>query len=306
MLDDTRSKDAIETTTHAHLKAKMSRPKKTPRKQTMADRADVHLLYEKSVQMPSHEVAFFDKAYRDANGDQPLRLREDFCGTFAVSSQWVQSDSRRTAIGVDTCSETLDWGRQHHLSSLTKNQQRRITLKHQDVREPTDGFVDVLAVQNFSFWVLKTRHLVLEYFRCALSRLTDAGIMVIDMMGGSECRTEGLSHRQTIERGKDGFSYQWTQVSFNPIRSEACYSISFHFPDGSRLKDAFVYRWRLWTLPEVREMLEEAGFRETHVYWAIDEGIDRPLGEGWQRCEVASSDASWTCYLVALKSPSRS
>ena len=125
--------------------------------------------------------------------------------------------------------------------------------------------------------------------------------MVIDMMGGSECRIEGLTHLQTIKEGKNGFKYQWTQVSYNPINSDACFSISFTFPDGSRLKDAFVYRWRLWTIVEVREMLIEAGFHMTHVYWAIDEDFDSDRYGRWERREKAPSDASWTCYLVALK-----
>ncbi len=142
---------------------------------------------------------------------------------------------------------------------------------------------------------------MIEYFKTALSNLADHGIMVIDMMGGAECRTEGLTHKQTIQEGKDGFKYHWKQVSFNPINSDACYSISFSFPDGSRLKDAFVYHWRLWTIPEVREMLIEAGFSMTHVYWAIDEEIDPDCDGAWQRRELAPSDASWTCYLVALK-----
>ncbi len=279
----------------------MAKPKNRAAKQTMADRADKFKLYEESVQLPDHDVDFFSQAYSDARKRKPYTLREDFCGTFAVSCQWVKSERSRTAIGIDLCPTTLRWGHDHNLSKLDAEQQTRITLKVQDVRNKVGGQVDIVAAQNFSFWVFKTRQQVIEYFKTALSNLADDGIMVVDMMGGAECRTEGLTHKQTIREGKEGFTYHWKQVSFNPINSDVCFSISFSFPDGSRLRDAFVYHWRLWTIVEVREMLIEAGFSKTHVYWAIDDEIDLGRGGGWQRREKASSDASWTCYLVALK-----
>lgn len=278
----------------------MARQKKQRARRTLADLADRFALYQASVQMPEHEVQFFINAYRDSRGRTPTTLREDFCGTFSVSCQWVKSDNQRTAICVDASSATLQWGREHNLAQLNPEQQQRITLKEQDVRDKIASKVDILAAQNFSFWIFKTRREVIDYFQIARSGLAEQGIMILDMMGGAECRIEGLTHKQTIKEGKDGFSYLWKQVSFNPINSEACYSISFTFADGSRLNDAFVYHWRLWTIVEVREMLSEAGFRKTHVYWAIDDEFDPDLAGGWERRETARSDASWTCYLVAL------
>lgn len=247
--------------------------------------------------MPDHEVRFFEQAYREARGQSPTSLREDFCGTFAVSCQWVKSDQRRTAIAVDICEETLQWGRDNNLSTLDGGQQNRVTLRLQDARSADSDNVDVLASQNFSFWILKQRSQVLDYFRAARSNLAKNGVMVLDMFGGAECRMEGLSHQTTIREGNDGFRYEWTQVSFNPINSDLCCSIGFSFPDGSRLRDAFVYHWRLWTIAEVREMLDEAGFAGSHVYWAIESEEEF----GWRRRKTAPSDASWTCYVVALK-----
>lgn len=40
------------------------------------------------------------------------------------------------------------------------------------------------------------------------------------------------------------------------------------------LRDAFVYHWRLWTVPELREALLEAGFAVTEVYPRFAEAID--------------------------------
>ncbi|MCA9140882.1 MAG: hypothetical protein KDB00_29125 [Planctomycetales bacterium] len=268
---------------------------------TMAEAADKFDLYQKSVQTPEHEVEFFEQAYREAYKRKPLTLREDFCGTFAVCCDWVASSPKRTAVGVDLCGETLQWGREHNLAKLKPKQQQRVTLLQEDVRVTGTEPADVLAAQNFSFWLFKTRPEVVDYFKIARSNLKDQGIMVMDMMGGGECFTEDYTDKRTIKKGKKGFSYHWNQESFNPITADATFSISFKFPDGSKLKRAFEYNWRFWSIPEVREMLAEAGFRESHVYWERENEEDPELDGGWYRCGSADSDPSWICYIVAIK-----
>jgi len=280
-------------------KRRKSGDKRRPNKTTMAQRADKFDLYQKSVQTPEHEVEFFEQAFRDAYRRKPLTLREDFCGTFAVCCDWVSSSPRRTAIGIDLCSETLQWGRDHNLAKLTGAQQKRVRLIEQDVRKRNRPAVDILAAQNFSFWIFKTRDEVIEYFKVARSNLKQQGIILMDMMGGSECYEEDLVDKRTIKKGKKGFKYHWKQVSYNPVTADAEFSISFKFPDGSKLKNAFEYDWRFWTIPEVREMLQEAGFRESHVYWEIEDDDDQD-GE-WERGDDASSDPSWISYIVGVK-----
>ena len=279
----------------------MAKRKSKSSKNDRASTADKFDLYQKSVQTPDHEVEFFEQAYREAYKRKPYRLREDFCGTFAVCCDWAASSPKRTAVGVDLCSETLQWGREHNLAKLKPKQQQRVTLLEQDVRAQNTEPADVLAAQNFSFWIFKTRPEVVEYFKVAHSNLSDQGIMVMDMMGGGECLAEDHTDKRTIKKGKNGFKYHWTQESFNPITADARFSISFKFPDGSRLKRAFEYQWRFWTIPEVREMLLEAGFRESQVYWERENEEDPELDGGWYRCGSADSDPSWICYIVAMK-----
>ncbi|MEM6366440.1 MAG: class I SAM-dependent methyltransferase, partial [Planctomycetota bacterium] len=254
-----------------------------------------------SVQTPEHEVEFFEQAYCEAYRRTPVTLREDFCGTFAVCCHWAASGPKRTAVGFDLCGQTLDWGRAHNLSQLKPAQQKRVTLHQCDVRVASDQPVDIVAAQNFSFWIFKTRAEVIEYFRGAHENLNSQGIMVMDMMGGGECYSEQLTDKRTIKKGKKGFRYHWTQESFNPITADASFSISFKFPDGSKLKRAFEYHWRFWTIPEVREMLAEAGFSESHVYWEIEDADDPDRDGTWHRCGCAESDPSWICYIVAIK-----
>lgn len=270
------------------------------KKKTRAEKADKYVCYQKSVQSPEHEVEFFDFAFKDFYGRKPTTLREDFCGTFSVCCKWVKAGRNRTAVGVDLDPEPLDWGRKHNLSKLSGAQQSRVRLIQDDVRKASRPQVDVLAAQNFSFWIFKTREEVVEYFRVARANLAKEGIMVMDMMGGSDCFVEEMVDKRTIKRGKNGFKYLWKQERFNPINHDAEFSISFRFKDGSKMKRAFVYQWRFWSIPEVQEMLAEAGFSESHVYWEeVDE--DGEDTGNYSRTLENDSDASWICYIVAAK-----
>ena len=264
----------------------------------MAEKADKFLCYQKSVQSPSHEVEFFEQAYKDFFRRKPYTLREDFCGTFAVCCSWVKSNKKRKALGVDLCPKTLKWGKDNNLAKLDDEQQSRVRLLEQDVRTRNRPQVDILAAQNFSFWIFKTRAEVIKYFKAARANLGPQGIMIMDMMGGGGCYEENHSDVRTIKKGKKGFKYYWKQDRFNPINADARFYIGFKFADGSRMKKAFEYNWRFWTIPEVREMLAEAGFTESHVYWETeyDDGDSE-----WNRATEAESDPSWISYIVAVK-----
>lgn len=274
--------------------------KSKSRKKTLAERADKFDCYQKSVQSPEHEIDFFEQVYRDEFGRKPRSLREDFCGTFAVCCEWVKSGSRRTALGVDLCGETLQWGRDHNLAKLKDAQAERVRLLEQDVRKRNRPQVDVLAAQNFSFWIFKTRAEVVDYFRVARSNLNAQGLMVMDMMGGGDCFAEGHTDKRTIKKGKRGFKYHWEQASYNPVNADASFYISFKFNDGSKMKRAFEYHWRFWTIPEVREMLEEAGFSASHVYWEEEDEDGEDTGV-WSRADNAPSNPSWLAYVVGVK-----
>jgi hypothetical protein len=267
---------------------------------TLARAADKYDLYQQSVQEPDCEVAFFDRVYRAQFGRRPLVLREDFCGTFAVCCAWAASHHQRIAIGVDLDPQPLAWGRTHNLAKLPLAAQDRVTLLQQDVLKvdrANAGKADVLAAQNFSFYIFKTRDALRQYFQAAHAHLADEGLAVLDMMGGSEVFVE--NHEDV--RRVNGFRYVWEQARFDPISHDGRYHIHFRFRDGSRLNRAFTYDWRLWTLPEVRELLLEAGFSRVDIYW---EGTDADSGDGngiYRRTTRATADPSWVAYVVAVK-----
>ncbi len=274
-------------------KDKRKRKMKKSARRPLAERADRYDLYQRAVQEPSCEVEFFDKAYKEIRGRKPVVLREDFCGTFAVSCEWVKKRGRR-AISVDIDPEPLAWGREHNLEALPAGARSRLTVRQQDVRTVDDEKADVLCAENFSYWIFKTREELRHYFEIARRNLKADGVFVLDMMGGGECFVEESPDRRKL----NGFHYLWEMTSFDPFTHLATHTISFEFKDGSRMDRAFEYSWRFWSIPEVLEILAEAGFVRTHVYW---EGEDED-GEGngeWERADKGTCDPSWITYIVA-------
>lgn len=265
------------------------------KKGNMASRADRHALYEASVQDTDTELEFVAETFLELTGRPLKRIREDFCGTANTACAWVRAGSDHEAVGVDLDAEVLAWGRANHVSRL-KQAGDRIKLLQADVLSVECAPVDAVLAMNFSYYLFDTRDRLREYFRRAKDALTGDGILFLDAFGGYE------AHQELEERTEyDDFTYVWDQAEFNPINQHMTCRIHFEFADGSELKDAFVYRWRLWTLPEIRELLLEAGFARATVYW---EGTDEETGEGdgiYSPSEQGDADAGWICYIVAEK-----
>ena len=243
------------------------------------------------------------KTYEALNGRAPRILREDFCGTHAVCCEWVKLNPDNVAYGIDLDPEPLDWGKKQLQPKLTDEQRSRITLHEDDVRSGAEVKADVLAAQNFSFFLFKTRDSLRDYFQHALANIADDGIMVMDMMGGSECYEEDHEDIRTIETNVKGFKkfkYIWEQKRFNPITADALFHIHFRFKDGSELDKAFTYDWRFWTIPEIKELLLEAGFGEAIVYWEKTDEDGEETGE-FEPATEGPSDPSWIAYIVARK-----
>lgn len=268
-------------------------------KPSRAATADRHELYELSVQCAEAEIDFVDKTFKRLRKRRAQLLREDFCGTANVSCEWVRRRRTNRAIGIDLDPEVINWARKHNLSQLKIRERSRIDLLQQDVLQARTESVDVVSAMNFSYWLLKDRATLLSYFKAVRQSLKDDGIFFLDAYGGYDSHRE-IEEEREIDDGGNGFTYIWEQASFDPITHRLICHIHFELADGSRMERAFSYDWRLWTLPEVRDLLAEAGFSRVTVYW---QGWDKD-GEGdgnFKPAKRADADAGWICYLTAAK-----
>jgi SAM-dependent methyltransferase len=262
---------------------------------TMAERADIHELYEEAVQAVDVEVEFLQDTFRALRGRSPLSFREDFCGTASAACEWVRTRADRHAVGVDNDAAVLDWGRRNRVARLPEKARTRVKLLNDDVRTVTTDPVDIAAAFNFSYYCFKTRDEMRNYFARVREALNPDGLFFLDAFGGPDA-----SDLQKEKTKHDDFTYVWDQAEFEPVTGRLVCHIHFKFPDGSKIKRAFTYDWRLWTLPELRELLAEAGFSKVRVYW---EGTDKD-GEGdgvFTESATGDADLAWIAYIIAEK-----
>jgi len=258
--------------------------------------ADKFVLYEKAVQNPDYDAVFVKKLVNRISGRKLKTIKEDFCGTFAFACEWVKLNPEHEAIGVDLDLPTLEWGKNRNMVGLTDEQKKRIQLKNRNVIGYTNPKVDVVAAFNFSYFIFKTRAEMKAYFRNSLKSLKPGGIFLLDAFGGSEAVL-----LQEEKRDCEGFTYVWDHAAYSPVTADMTCKIHFEFSDGSKMRNAFTYEWRLWTLPEIMELLREAGFENLEVYW---EGTERATGEGngvFRKTEKGEPCQSWIAYIAARK-----
>lgn len=264
----------------------------------IAATVDRHVLYEHSVQCVEAEIDFIDETFKELRGKRAKVIREDFCGTANTSCEWVRRRPGNRAIGVDLDESVLEWGLRNKVGKLKPAQRKRVELIHADVLQVKAEPVDAVLAMNFSYWLFTTRDALRGYFKTVRESLAPGGMMFLDCYGGSDAHKE-MREKREIEYAGGDFTYVWDQRRFDPVTHMMECAIHFHFPDGSKLNRAFEYRWRLWSLPELRELLAEAGFARSTVYW---EGTDEDTGEGdgeFTPVEHGEADPAWICYLVA-------
>ncbi|HVY28286.1 MAG TPA: class I SAM-dependent methyltransferase [Polyangiaceae bacterium] len=271
-------------------KARRKRAAKTQSKYT-AKTADKHVLYQLSVQAPDTEVDFLNAWFTKIRGKKPLSFREDFCGTAILCAAWVKSHKERTATGLDIDRPTLDWGKKHNLAPLG-DAQERVTLLQQDVRSNVKKKHDIICAFNFSYWIFKTREEMKSYFAQVRKGLAKGGLFFLDAYGGWESHEPMQEHRKI----KAGFTYVWDQNTFDAITHDVTNYIHFEFKDGTKLNKAFRYDWRFWSMPELQELLKEAGFSKVHVYWDTSEDETK---DAYRIRTRAPNQPGWLAYLVA-------
>jgi len=256
---------------------------------------DRHQLYEWSVQVPTFEVQFMNRIFRNLRRRPPLRLREDFCGTAYLCAAWVRSRKDRTALGLDLDAETLAWGQAHHIDKLG-NAAARVRLEQRDVRSVTNPPADIVCAYNFSWFMVHPLQQLSDYFRQVRQSLAPDGLVFLDCYGGWEAQQEMYEPR-LVETPEGMFTYTWEQAAYNPIDNLARCHIHFELAGGYELKKAFTYEWRLYTPAEARDALLAAGFTDCHVYF--DSSPD-PDEDRYRRTTRARNQPGWLAYIVGV------
>lgn len=258
---------------------------------------DKYEYYKKSVQSPDEDVLFLERVYQELNQSKPVLLREDFCGTFAICCEWVRLNEAYKATGIDIDQEPLEYGKKNYFSELNAGQQDRILLKEQSVLDSDLPAADIACALNFSYFCFKDRATLKKYFQSVYNSLNENGLLFLDCFGGGKCSE---ANEEETEYEDEKFSYFWDQDSFDPVSNFAQFYIHFKRYGEKKRGKVFSYDWRMWSIPELRDLLKEAGFSETHVYW---EGTDED-GDGdgvFSRVQTGEECEAWVAYVIAKK-----
>jgi len=257
---------------------------------------DKYFYYSEAVQSPEADIEFLRKTYRELVRKQPRVLREDFCAAFLNCCEWVKQGPKFKAIGLDLDPETLEYGEKNYWSKLSESQKKRVKWMKADVLGSGLPKADIIAAMNFSHFIFKKRDMMKKYFSRCLDSLNPKGILVADCFGGSDCQA---ANEEVVAHKK--FKYYWDQVNFNPINNNAHFYIHFKLKGESKRRErVFSYDWRMWSIQELREIMEEVGFKKTTVYW---EGTTRS-GEGdgnFRPTKVGEECEAWVAYVVGQR-----
>lgn len=253
-------------------------------------------LYIKSVQSPDTDVVFYRRVYKELRKKlkKGLTLREDFCGTAIISTEWTKLDKTYKAVGVDLDPEPMEYGQRNFVDTLTLDQQKRIQLVEMNVLDKKVPKADIVVAVNFSYCLFREREQLKKYFQNVYNSIKPGGLYIIDVFGGSQCADEVLDRTK-----HKGYTYYWDQKNFDPISGYADFAI--HFRIGNKLyKDVFTYDWRVWTIPELREIMKEVGFKDSVIYW---EGTARNGTGNGKFTQVTEGEAclSWISYIAGIK-----
>ncbi|WRX33545.1 hypothetical protein QQP08_026032 [Theobroma cacao] len=317
------------------------------------------LLYQQSVQSPKGDISYLQKFFlMYVGGRLPLHLQEDFCGTALLSTEWLRTDSRRTAVGLDLDLEALQWCLKNNINKVGADGYSRISLFHGNVLKPrqaklvsfkpqelirniqleesddnskiaaiepnmhegstassNEEFIeaeseiparDIVCAFNYSCCCLHKRVELVLYFKHVLEALSrKGGIFVMDLYGGTSSEQS-----LRLKRRFSNFTYTWEQAEFDIIERKTRISLHFHLQkQQKKLCHAFSYSWRLWSLPEIKDCLEEAGFQSVH-FWLqkmpdtseirCTEGFGIGRDVKYEEVKSFQQEDAWNAYIVAV------
>jgi hypothetical protein len=246
-----------------------------------APRFDRWTLYEACVQSPADTIELL----RRAHGASPRSLCEDFAGTAAIARAWAERIGPATAIDLD--SEALaraGAGVATLLADVT------------DAARVAHAHADVVFAGNFSILYLRERPRLLAYLALARERVHRGGVFACDTYGGPAAFQLGTWGRERAFEGglrvRSSWEHRAADASTGMVENALHFSVERAGERIAHLPDAFVYRWRLWSPPELADALREAGFASVGCYANIEAPVADPreLDGEFSVCLVARAD----------------
>ncbi|HED53234.1 MAG TPA: class I SAM-dependent methyltransferase [Phycisphaerales bacterium] len=224
---------------------------------------DIYSLYEACVQSPPEMTALL----RAIHGNNPKILAEDFSGTGALCRYWAEHVDGGRAIAVDRNPEPLS-----RLQGASG-----VEIVQADVMQ-ANAKADCLFAGNFSIGYHHSRPALLAYLKHVRERLNPGGTFVCDTYGGETAYTIGRVIREVPLPGSQICKYQWEQRYADPLTGRVTDVLHFRVFEGDEViadfPDAFIYEWRLWSVPELRDAMAESGFHMSDVYAELPDAVD--------------------------------
>ncbi|MFI4862210.1 MAG: hypothetical protein ACIAXF_16215 [Phycisphaerales bacterium JB063] len=268
-------------------------------------------LYRLSVQHPLAEVAFVERVWahyravpaNDGEMREPLLLREDFAGTCALAAAWVQSHPERQAMAIELDEPTAAWAAEAYQSCPHCAEDLHIVAD--DVMAVPEPATDVTLALNFSTLIYHDEASLLAYLRHARACLAEDGLLVLDLFGITPDQVPSEQSRaiDPDDATTPPFTYSWQQRRYAPATQRIDCRIHFTLADGSAMRDAFVYDWRLWDMPTMLRLMREASFAQAEAWGqaAMDGGgDDGPVDGRFSVLDPPPGEGDWVCYLVGV------
>jgi len=225
----------------------------------------------------------------------PFVLGEDFCGSGATSLAWIKAAAtastspatpRRTAVACDldliAIARLRQAAKSLSLAASTKTSPLKAIARDVVIGKPAldskTAAADIVFVGNFSIGYIHTRQMLVKYFKRCRSRLKRGGVVIIDTYGGATSHTTGsLKRKFKLPDGRT-VHYTWQQRAANPITAMVENALHFRVEHKGEIvqdiPDGFIYHWRLWTVPELHDAMNEAGLRRIEVFDQVPQAKD--------------------------------
>lgn len=257
-------------------------------------------LYEASVQSPKWMVDYLFQFVKILTGNTPKTFREDFCGTAAIACEWARQSTKHFSVGIDIDKDLLKYAKDTNINGLPKAVRKRVMVQNQTVLMPTAKKFDFIGAFNYSFFIFHTRSEFKKYLMSSYRSLVQNGALFLETAGGNGFLS---THSETSKCQIPGYGtifFTWEHHQYDPITQVNNYSLHFKLKDNKILADAFTYHWRIWGIREIRELLVEVGFKNTHVLWQKRDKKQRPINE-FYITENAPPEDQWVAYVVGVK-----